>query len=131
MNTTNNVHIFLAIVLSVQIANCCDLCFKFSGHTGIAYCTHSTRCVKVLNGYADKRLREVRVRNCNVTVVLSPDLLNIDIKDRTGKRCYGKYFFSWMYEQCSISLCCNAAQRRWKEACCQRIHQCICHESSI
>lgn len=93
MNTTNNVHIFLAIVLSVQIANCCDLCFKFSGHTGIAYCTHSTRCVKVLNGYADKRLREVRVRNCNVTVVLSPDLLNIDIKDRTGKRCYGKYFF--------------------------------------
>lgn len=79
--------VFILTMLTV-FANCCDLCFKFTGQ--IAYCTHSTKCVKVLN--AGQRLREVRVRNFNVTVTLSRNLINnvINIKDRTGKRCYGK-----------------------------------------
>lgn len=80
----------LFILEVFKYANCCDLCFKFTGH--IAYCTHSTKCVNVLNvGPNSKRLREVRVRNCNVNVTFSRNLINnIVIKDGAGKRCYGK-----------------------------------------
>lgn len=85
--------VILFILVVFIYVNCCDLCFKFLGYIGIVYCIYSIRCVKVLNGYVDKWLWEVCVRNCNVIVVLSFDFFNIDIKDWMGKRCYGKYFF--------------------------------------
>lgn len=82
----------LFILAVFKNANSCDLYFNFAGTGNIAYCTHSTKCVNVLNaGQNFKRLREVRVRSCNVNVTFRRNLINnIVIKDGAGKRCYGK-----------------------------------------
>ena len=39
----------LFILAVFKYANSCDLCFNFAGTGNIADCTHSAKCVNVLN----------------------------------------------------------------------------------